>query len=85
MSSQPNQSSLSSTFANGVLTSVIKLYVNGSVATSLDDDNNTVVTTVDGTSAGVVTITVEVTPDTPITSEDETIYSNVRNAESPNA
>ena len=76
---QPGQAQCGAVFANGVLTLTAEVFTNPGVATSLDDANNTVVTTVAGAASGRVTITVEITPDSAIAAADNTVVGTVTN------
>lgn len=84
MSVQPNQCQVQCVFADGVLTITGDLWVNPTVATSVADEASAT-TTVTAPNSGQIHWVTVITPNTPVTTEDETVYGNIRNASSPNA
>ncbi len=82
-SDQPNQLSCGAVLTAGVLTQTSVLYMNPTVATGMDDDTSTPVTTVEADANGVVTITVTVTPASAITGCNGTTGSGIRNPVAP--
>lgn len=76
---QPNQGSIQLDFADGVLTVTGYWFGNDGVCTSLADESSAT-TTVTRPGAGQVKWVTVITPNTPLTSADNTVKGNIYNA-----
>lgn len=78
---QPYQATVGLVFADGVLTATYYIYCNATVATSVADEASAT-STVTSPDTGVIKVVTVITPNTPITSADNTVameFSNINN------
>lgn len=75
---QPNQADVSFVFADGVLTATYNIYCNATVATSLADEASAT-STVTSPGTGVLKVVTVITPNTAVTSADNTVGGEIAN------
>lgn len=81
---QPGQIQIAAANADGVLTVTYDIFMNPAVATSLADEASAT-STVTADSTGKLHVVTVITPNTPVTTADNTIYSAPINTNAPGA